>query len=152
MKNTIYKLITAATMVFCCIILISGCKKNNDDADNNASAQVYFSSNVINRDLLLVYAKDNNADVTAKFSGYTFRLADTASLAGTITVSNDLLTVKGNWSVDASYNKIAFILPTNIIPDLVLLNKEWQFTTREQAVIKLAAANGEADELHFSKK
>lgn len=151
MKNTIYKLVAAASIVFCCIIIISGCKKDNDNADNSSS-QVYFSSNVINTDLLLTLAKDNNTEVTSKFAGYTFRLTDTASLAGTITVWNDLLSVKGTWSIDANYDKISFALPTNIIPDLALLNKEWQFSSRQTTSIKLVAANGEADELDFSKK
>jgi hypothetical protein len=151
MKNTFYKMLPVAAVALCCVIMASGCKKD-DNSNDTSTAQVYFTSNVINRDLLLTYAKDNTTDVTAKFNGFNFRLTDTASLAGTITVWNDLLSVKGTWTIDAGYDKISFAVPVNIIPDLALLNKEWQFTSRESAIIKVTATNGEADELNFSNK
>jgi hypothetical protein len=152
MKKRIYKMLQIAAVVFCCVTIVSSCTKDGNDNNNTTSGQAYFTSNATNRDLLVVYAKDDNADVTVKFSGYNVRLADTASTAGTITVWNDLLSVKGTWTIDATYNNITFMLPVNIIADLAFLNKQWRFANRESATIKLVAANGESDEVHFSRK
>lgn len=152
MKNRIYKMLQTAAIVFCCVTIISSCSKDDNDTNNPSSGQAYFSNNATNRDLLVVYAKDDNTDVSTKFSGYNVRLADTTSTAGTITVWNNLLSVKGTWTIDANYDNITFVLPVNIIPDLALMNKQWRFSNRESATIKLVAANGETDEVHFARK
>ena len=132
-------------------VLLSSCSKDDDDDNTTPSSNaVYFSENALARDLLVQLASDNSSDITAQFSGYTFRLTKTATYSGTITASNDLLTVNGTWSIDAGYDKITFVFPTDVISSLSFFNKEWQFSSRSTTVIELVAADG--DILKFQRK
>ena len=131
-------------------VLLSSCSKDDDDNTPPSSNAVYFSDNALARDLLVQQASDNSTDITAQFAGYTFRLTKTAALSGTISASNDLLTVNGTWSIDANYDKITFVFPTDVINSLAFFNKEWQFSSRATTVIQLTASDG--DILKFQRK
>jgi hypothetical protein len=151
MKKTMYKLILLAGITFCGAVLLSSCSKD-DNTNTSTASKDYFVNNMQSLDLKVSFASDNGTDITSKFSGYTFRFADTIALAGKATASNDLLTVSGTWSIDGDYNKIAFVFPTAVIADLAFMNKQWQFTNRDSATVKLMASNGENDVLYFVRK
>ncbi|MEI9958378.1 MAG: hypothetical protein WDM90_19210 [Ferruginibacter sp.] len=99
-------------------------------------------------------AKDDGADVTANFAGYTFHILDStaASTSGLVTVANDLLSVNGTWFVDENFSKITFQFPTTVIAKLVFFNKEWAFKGTSSATINLQPTNGEDDAVQFVRK
>jgi hypothetical protein len=152
MKKIFYNPLLFAAIAFCGITLFSSCSKNSDDMVASTSATYYFTNNTVNRDLVIRAAIDDGADITANFNGLTFHLSDTSKFSGSITASNDLLSVHGTWFIDDAYDKITFNFPTNVLPSLAFLNKQWQFMNRNSDAIDLRAANGENDEVHFVRK
>jgi hypothetical protein len=152
MKKIFYNLVLFAGVSFTGAAVLSSCTKGDDNSATNASSQQYFSTNVVNHDFAVLMATDNGTDITANYNGINFRFADTATLAGTATASNSLLTVHGTWTVDAAYDKITFSFPTTTLTSLSFMNKQWQFMNRNSQAIDLKAANGETDELHFTRK
>lgn len=151
MKNLFYKLMLILSISFTSTILLISCDKDDDDSNSTPSSNSqYFSANVVGRDLLVQQASDNSTDITAQFNGYTFHLTKTATYSGTISASNDLLTVNGTWSVAGDFDKITFTFPTDVISSLSFFNKEWQFSSRATTVIELMASDG--DILKFQRK
>ncbi len=142
------KLILVAAIAFFGVVLFSSCKKDN----NTSNPQQTAANNMFDRNLLVSMATDNGATVTADFAGLTFRFTGSASLSGTATVANDLLTVTGNWTMTAGYDKITFSFPTNIFGQLSYMNKQWLISANSSSTVVLNAANGESDALNFSTK
>ncbi len=151
MRNSIQKFILILGIALTGTILFSSCDKD-DTSNPSMTNEEYFTNNALNRDFLVHLATDNGTDITAQFAGFTFRLTKTASLSGNISASNDILTENGTWSIDAAYDKITFNFPTSTISSLAFFNKQWQFTSRNSALIELSAANGETDVLHFQRE
>ncbi len=151
MKKIFYNLVLFAGISFTGITLLGSCSKENDDM-TSSSATYYFTNNTVNRLLVIQSAIDDGANITANFNGITFYLSDTSKFSGSITASNDLLSVHGTWMVDEAYEKITFSFPTDVLPSLAFLNKQWQFMNRNSESIDLKAANGENDEVHFARK
>jgi hypothetical protein len=151
MKKIIFKLSLLAAICFSGSLLITGCSKDSVDNPSTSTGHDYFVNNMLGKDLTVTSAIDNNTDITADFSGYTFHLTDTATLSGTISAANFVRTTIGVWTVDAAYSKITFSFPS-AIPILSFMTKQWQFTGNTSVTIDLSAANGETDVLHFSKK
>jgi hypothetical protein len=151
MKKIISNLVLFAGIAFSGITLLSSCNKDNDVMASN-TAVYYFTNNTVNRDLVIQSAIDDGANITANFNGLTFHMSDTSKFSGTINASNDLFTVLGTWSVDEAYDKITFSFPTDKLPVLGFLNKQWQFMNRNSEAIDLRATNGENDEVHFVRK
>jgi hypothetical protein len=151
MKKLIYNLVLLAGISFCGMMFLSSCSKKNDDM-TSTSASYYFTNNTENRDLVIQSAIDDGANITVNFNGLTFHLSETSTFAGTINATNDLFSVQGTWSIDEAYDKITFSFPTDKLPSLGFLNKQWQFMNRNSEAIDLKAANGENDEVHFIRK
>ncbi|MGC4104096.1 hypothetical protein [Ferruginibacter sp.] len=153
MKNTLFKLALFAVTAFATPLILSGCDKDDDETTTtNATAKEYFVNNMLNKELVVPLATDNNVNITAKFDGMSFAFTDTTALAGVATASNGLLSVKGTWTVDAGYENISFSFPTNIIADLAFTNKQWHFINRDSATVKLNAVAETGDAIYFSKK
>ena len=152
MKKAMYKLALFAAITFTAPVLLSSCDKDDDDeTSSSATAKEYFANNMVNRELVVPLATDNSVDITAKFDGLTFTFTDTATYAGTATASNNILTVRGTYAIDAAYDNITFSFPTNILADLAFTNKQWHFTNRDSATIKLNAVS-ETDVIYFKRK
>jgi hypothetical protein len=151
MKTLLYKLALIIGISFS-TVLLNSCSKDDENnsttVTGSANAQ-YFSNNVLNRDLTVQQAFSGSTDITASFSGYTFRLTKNAAYSGTITASNDLLAENGTWSIDADYSNLTFTFPTDMIPDLAFFNKQWQFSSRASAVVELTSGS---DVLKFQRK
>lgn len=151
MKKIFYNLALFAGLSFTGITLLSSCSKENDAMASN-TATYYFTNNTVNRDLVIQSAIDDGANITANFNGVTFHLSDTSKFSGNVDAFNDLFNVQGTWSIDDAYEKITFSFPTDKLPSLSFLNKQWQFMNRNSEAIDLRAANGENDEVHFVRK
>jgi len=155
MKKSMRKLILLSGISFFGAMMLNSCSKNNDSATANNTpllmARAYFQSNILDRDLVVPYAKDDGATITMKFAGLTFHFTGNGTLTGSATAANDLLSVNGTWSMTANYDKITFNFPTNFFPDLAFMNKQWNIGSNG-ATIVLTATNGENDELDFTGK
>ena len=113
MKKIISNLVLIAGLSFTGITLLSSCSKENDAMTSNTAAY-YFTTNTVNRILVIQSAIDDGANITANFNGLTFYLSDTSKFSGSIVASNDLLSVHGTWIIDDAYEKITFSFPQMI--------------------------------------
>jgi hypothetical protein len=107
------------------LLLLGGCKKVIEQKQQNL-----FEDNIINRDFVVSLATDNGADITAQFSGFTFRLAKNTLLDGPMTASNSLFSIAGTWSANDDYSKLTINLPSTTIPSFAFLSREWKFTSK----------------------
>ena len=146
MKHYMYKVILVVMLSFCAATLLDSCKKNSDTA-----ASLPADQKLLDRNLLVSYAKDDGTDITINYNGIIFKFTGPATaLSGGATASNTLLTVNGTWSLNTSRNKITFAFPTNAIPELSHMNKQWLIANPSANPVVLTALLGENDELRFS--
>lgn len=150
MKKVMHKLILITGIVFFVTVLLSSCSKSNSSSSSSQTAHDYFVNNLLGRDLAVTLAKNDTADITANFAGYTFHLTDTASFGGTISASNLVRSYVGTWSIDANYQNITFTYPAQI-SSLAFINKQWLISTMSTITISLTATSGTAATLQFKK-
>jgi len=156
MKKLITKFVLLTGISFFGAVMLNSCSKSNDGTSTAPTpAPIVVKpnnvTNLLDRDLVVPYAKDDGVDITAKFAGLTFRFASNGTLTGPATAANDLLAVNGTWTMTAAYDRITFAFPTNLFPDLAFMNKEWMIGSNGSTVV-LIPSNGENDLLDFSGK
>jgi|GEM_PF-5851728 len=155
MKKLLTKIVLLTGISFFGAVLLNSCSKNDGTISSSPGPTPIgtptSANNLLNRDLVVPYAKDDGAVITAKFAGLTFRFTSNGTLTGSATAANDLLAVNGTWSMTAAYDKVTFAFPTNIFPDLAFMNKEWVIGSNGSTVV-LIPSNGENDLLDFSAK
>ncbi len=144
-----YKLILLAGIFFPATVILNSCVKDDLTATSTVSTQQYAENNVLNRDLFVSTATDDNTDITAHFNGITFHFTG-SGLSGSATAANDLLSVSGTWSLDTNYDKITFSFPTDVLASLAFMNKQWLINISSSTLVMLSAANGETDVLYFA--
>lgn len=148
MKNILLKLVSGTAFLFSMVILLHSCSKKDSD---NKVAERYFNENVVNRDLTVHLATNNGTDITSQFDDLTFRFTKTASLSGTATATNDLMTIEGTWTVDAQFDNITIAFEDGITnPEFI--NRKWRIASRASSVIELTSADGTPHVLHFQRK
>lgn len=155
MKTSIFKLLFGGLIMSA--VVLSGCSKSeaiNDLKENpqllktNAgNDQLNTKADILNRDLVIIYAVDNGANITQEFKDFTFNFQGTPP-SGQAHVWNDLLAQTGKWYMQE--NMFGMDFPTNIFRQLAFLNREWATGESDEMVIRLIAADG--DEVHFSAK
>lgn len=152
MKTSLYKLVLLSGLFFSGALILTSCSKA--DAVNSISSQSLSQGKMANalfdHNLIVTYAKDNGADITNQFQGITFNLMSSATNNGYVTAANDLFAVNGTW-IMPNGTLISFAFPTNGLPVLSFMNKEWNIVSYNDPVI-LTAANGEDDEIRMTLK
>ena len=155
MKKLMNKIVLFTGISFFGAMMLNSCSKSNDTTSPSPAPTPIVNpngvNNLMNRDLVVPYAKDDGADITAKFAGLTFHFTSNGSLTGSATAANNLLAVNGTWTMTAAHDKITFAFPTNLFPDLAFMNKEWIIGSNASTAV-LIPANGENDLLDFSPK
>ena len=163
MKNSIYKFILSAVIIFSAATILNSCTKadaintisnpaGTTQTSANGQAVRPAANSILDQDLVITYAKDDNVDITGKFRDFTFHFTYTGSTSGPAAAWNNILTVDGTWSMLNSHDNITFAFPTNIISDLAFLDKQWIIGESTGTTIMLTAANGENDVIYFSSK
>ena len=138
MPNFLYRSRFIIVIVFSILLLLAGCSKN--PASNPVLQnfyQQYFEQNILNRDYRVQLATDNGVDLTAQYSGYTFRMLETTLYNGTMTASNGPANYTGTWSCNDDYSKLVITLPASP-PEFVFLTREWKFTKKDIPIMELA--------------
>lgn len=156
MKTLINQLKLALGILVTTAIMVTSCSKDADISNTAPAtlkaAAAAIDEGFVNRLLVVQRATDDGADITANFAGITFRFVKTSPYGGIAQASNDLLAVEGKWFTDETSELITFQYPTDIIPALAFMNKQWRFTTNSSTMIELVAANGENDMVRFVDK
>jgi len=160
MKTTLFTRLLAGSLITATIL--TACSKNNSiDELNNGPQQtttattaanrvgVIENPNLLNQDLKIVYARDGATDITEQMDDFTLRFVGNYP-GGEAQVWNDLLAQTGSWSMADANSTITMSYPTNILTQLVFLNREWTVGEAQRGFIVLTAADG--DELHLISK
>lgn len=152
MKTSILNLVISGLIVSA--VVFSGCSKNEATNDLNQNPQLLQSTSkdqvnakadMLNKDLVIVYAVDNGVNINMDFKDFTFNFQGTPP-SGRAHVWNDLLARTGKWSWMGNVFWMDF--PTDVFTQLAFLNREWTVGESTETLIRLTAADG--DEVHFS--
>jgi hypothetical protein len=119
------------------LLLLIGCSKEAITEKNRSLLEQYFEDNILNKDFKVKLATDNGADLTAQFTGYTFKLIKNTLLDGPMTATTGATTLTGTWSCNDDYSKLVITLPTSVAA-FTFLNREWKFTKKAIPVMELA--------------
>ena len=96
------------------LLLLSSCSKNTVTEQQQNILQQYFEENILNRDFTVHFASDNGAEITAQFSGYTFKLLKSTLTNGSMTAISGGTTYTGTWSCNEDYSKLVITLPSSV--------------------------------------
>lgn len=130
-------------------------KSNTTDERLNSPQQTTTKSiaitdqYILNQDLKIAYASDGGTDITEQMDDFTLRFVGNYP-GGEAQVWNDLLAQIGSWSMADASSTITMSYPTNILTQLVFLNREWTIGQASRGYIVLTAADG--DELYLISK
>ncbi len=142
MTTTKFKLGFAILFIGSILIASSfcSCKKIALLTGGQSALEQYFADNVLNRNFIVDFASDTTADITSKYTGYTFVLAkDTSFYSGPITATRNNITYSGTWQSNNDYSKLIINLTKPSTPDeFIFLNRIWKFTKKDTPIIKLA--------------
>lgn len=119
------------------VLLLSGCSKSALAAANKSLLEQYFEDNILNRDFTVALATDSTANLTAQYSGYTFKLLKNTLQSGPMTATSGATVLNGSWSCNEDYSKLVISLP-NSTPSFYFLNREWKFTKKAIPTMELA--------------
>ena len=112
------------------------CKKTTTTDPANILEQ-YFDANILNRNFIVNLATDNGTDLTANYSGYTFKLIKTDYYHGPMESKYGTNTYTGTWVANSDYSKLTISLPA--APSLfIFLNRDWRFTSKNIPELDLA--------------
>ena len=132
------------------VFFLSGCKK--PDVKDNTVLEQYFETNILNRNFVVSYAKDNANDITSSYEGYIFVLLKTDMYHGPLKVINGNREFSGSWSSNEDYGKLTIKLP-GTPPEFAFLTRDWRFTSKALPVLKLAPWGSVADtEVHMTRQ
>ncbi len=135
------RILLPAILFFFIAIIESGCKKAappQQEVTVNILEQ-YFDQNILNKDFIVNYAKDQGNDITSQYSGWVFRLLKNTYYDGPMTAVINGVTYTGTWSSNSDYGKLVINItqPTPPAP-MIFLNREWRFTEKALPIMKLA--------------
>jgi len=119
------------------LLLLMSCSKQALIDQNRSLLEQYFEDNILNKDFKVQLATDTSADLTAQFSGYTFKLIKNTLLDGPMTATIGTTTLTGTWSCNDDYSKLVITLPTSVAA-FTFLNREWKFTKKAIPIMELA--------------
>ncbi len=116
-------------------LFFTSCKKPEDIVGNPLLEQ-YFETNVLNRDFTVSLATDNNNDLTANYTGYTFVLLKSDFYHGPLRATIGSTVYMGTWSSNDDYSKLDINLP---VPptEFAFLNRAWRFASKNFPTLKL---------------
>ena len=97
----------------------------------------YFEANVLNRNFIINLATNNGVDITAQYSGYTFKMFKTDYYHGPGEIRKGTTVYSGTWSSNTDYSKLVITLPSTP-SEFVFLNREWRFTKKAFPQMELA--------------
>ena len=138
LPDLLYRSRFIIVIIFSIILLLAGCSKSTGiSAIQPNLYQQYFEQNILNRDYRVQLATDNGVDLTAQYSGYTFRMLETTLYNGTMTASNGPANYTGTWSCNDDYSKLVITLPVSPAV-FVFLTREWRFTKKDIPIMQLA--------------
>lgn len=129
------------TILFSCMLLVmSNCKKLELLSGSQTALEKLFEENVLNKEFVVNFASDSTADITNRFSSYTFSFSKTNSFyEGTVTATKTGATYTGTWASNSDFSKLTINITTPAIPaELVFLNRAWKFTQKNPELMKLA--------------
>ncbi len=133
-KVLTYKRIWLPILLF--TIALGSCKKTTTTNPANLLEQ-YFDANILGQIFIVNLATDNGTDLTANYSGYTFKLIKSDYYQGPIEVKYGTNTYSGTWSANSDYSKLTLILPS--VPSLfIFLTRDWRFTSKNVPQLELA--------------
>ncbi len=152
MKTSISKLMLLTGILFSGAMIFNSCSKS--DSINNAitpavAGVVKATSGILNRDLIVTMAIDGGTNITADFNSIVFTFTSTSAATGYADARNDLLNVRGIWSMQAGNITMSF--PTNILSQLAFMNREWIITENGNNV-ELRSASGDGDLIQLTGK
>lgn len=160
MKKSTFTLLPLIAIFFTGAILLNSCSKDDSIATNSVAAahinaggpSVPPATGLFNRDLIVIYAQDDNTNITADFDGISFRFAGSMEAqTGEAYAMTRWIAVQGNWTGEQSggNNFITVAIPTDLIPVVSFVNRKWIVTNNGNAVT-LVDANGQSDRLTLS--
>lgn len=138
-----YKLLSFKNIFLCFIatLMLTSCDKidlvTNSTTGSPTLLEKYFEENVINKDFIVNKATNNGIDLTANYSGYTFKLLKTDYYKGPVEANKGTNTYTGTWSSNADYSKLIITLPSTP-SEFVFLTREWRFTSKALPQLELA--------------
>ena len=147
MTNAGNKLITGffkwrflvALLLSAAILVLNGCSKKDINAITENTLEDYFENSILNRDFVVELATDTGRDITAQYSGYTFRLFKNTLHDGPMTGSRGGTTLTGTWSSNSDYSKLTININQAPVPaEFIFLNRSWRFISKELPVMKLS--------------
>ena len=120
------------------LVILTGCSKSAIvESIQQSAAEKQFEDNILNRNFRVQLATDNGVDLTAQFSGYTFRLLKGTLLNGELTAEKNSIIYSGSWSSNDDYSKLVISLPS-APTEFLFLTREWKFTKKSLPVMELA--------------
>lgn len=86
------------------------------------------------------YVTDNGVDHTSDFDAFKVQFAS----GGTVSASNDLLTINGTWNSynDDSQNKLLLNFSTTTLSFFAYLNEDWHILERTSTLFRLEHVSG----------
>ena len=98
------------------------------------------SSTVTQGNWKVTYVTDNGVDHTSDFVGFKAAFA----VGGTVTASNDLLTINGTWSSynDDSQNKLLLNFSIATLASFAYLNEDWHILERTSTKLRMEHVSG----------
>ncbi len=143
-------------LFFAAIFFFTSCSKELQNAVNGTGTssllEQYFETNVLNQNFIINFATDNSVDITAKYSGYTFKMLKTDYYHGPAEVTKGSTVYAGTWSSNTDYSKLVITLP-NIPSEFIFLSREWRFTKKAFPQMELAPwGSTEPLVLHMTKQ
>jgi hypothetical protein len=151
---TIPKLMLLAGILFSGAMILNSCSKSdslNAIANANNAAAPKATTGILDRDLKIAMAKDGNTDITADFNFITFNFKSTSAATGYADAWNDVLAVRGTWSMNAGYNMITMGFPTVPLSQLAFMNREW-IISESSTNVTLISGNGDGDQVYLTGK
>jgi hypothetical protein len=124
-------------ILFAVILFLISCNKDRPTVIQRTLAEQYFEDNILGKDFIIKLATDSSVNLTAKYTGYTFKLTKNTLLDGPMAATINGLTTTGTWACNADYSKLTISLSTTT-PDFIFLNREWRFTKKTIPTLELA--------------
>jgi hypothetical protein len=155
MKTTIFNTLLAGLLISG--MFLTGCSKENSINELNNNPQqisakddgdMHPYTSLLNQDLVVYYAEDDDVNITTQFQGLTFRFAGNYP-AGQAQVWNDSIAQTGTWS-NKQGTDFAINYPTDIFTQLTFFNRVWTIGSSSSSVIRLIGSDG--DEVQLSPR
>jgi hypothetical protein len=113
------------------------CKKSNLSTGGTGTYfERYFDDSVLNKNFIVNLATDSGINITAQYSGFTFKMLKTDYYHGPMEAYKDGNIYTGTWSSNSDYSKLVITLPNS--EPFIFLNRAWRFTKKDPPQMKLA--------------